>query len=85
MDTRKCTIVTCEALDDAKFKAKLYEGRAVELAKVLEKCEHDRGRYKARIESSDALLRRARGVIPAEYEDEIDVRAAINRHLNSAV
>lgn len=29
-----------------------------------------------------ALLRRARVVIPQEYEDEIEVRHAINFHLN---
>jgi len=85
MTLENCLSVSCEALDDAKFKAKLYEGRAVELAKELEKAEHDRNRYKNRLEASDALLRRAKAVIPFEYEDEIEVKTAIIRHLNDAV
>ena len=33
----------------------------------------------------ESLLRRARAVIPDEYEDEIEVRAAINHYLNERV
>lgn len=38
--------------------------------------------WEARMGEMEALLRRARAVIPSEYEDEIEVRAAINRHFN---
>lgn len=39
--------------------------------------------YESRIAELESILRRARAVIPDEYEDEIEVRAAINRYLNA--
>lgn len=39
--------------------------------------------WAARMEELKALLRRARAVIPDEFEDEIQVRTDINRYLNA--
>lgn len=47
------------------------------------KIEKERDALRARVAELEGLLRRARSVIPNEYEDEIAVRTAINTYLNA--
>lgn len=64
-------------------RLKDYERRDQEQQILLKGAIQKGGELLGQVKELTELLRRAKAVIPDEFEDEIEVRVAINRYLNA--